>query len=209
MVQAELVCVQEGDLKLNLGCDDDFLHDRQWVDVDLCAHASHVVVDDARTLAKFEDGCASFVFASHLIEHMTFEDGEKMLATCFRVLKPRGRIRISTPDLLFLARLVEGNLGPSQMREYVMYQYHQSPSSEIPYPSRCHVVNRFMRAWGHQFIYDAVTLEAAMISAGFSGVRRYSVGKSDTPELCNLEPVGRMPDGFFQLETMTMEGVKL
>jgi hypothetical protein len=48
-----------------------------------------------------------------------------------------------------------------------------------------------------------------MISAGFSGVRRYSVGKSDTPELCNLEPVGRMPDGFFQLETMTMEGVKL
>ena len=31
-------------------------------------------------------------------------------------------------------------------------------------------------------------------------------GQSDDPELCNLENDGRMPAGFLQLETMTLEG---
>lgn len=194
-------------MRLNLGCDDDFLHDRGWVDIDLCAHASHVVVDDARTLSKFEDGCASFVFCSHLIEHMSFSDGQKMLATCFRVLRPGGRIRVSTPDLLFLARLVEGNLGSSMMTKYLLFQHKQDPVN-VPKPTACHVTNLFVRSWGHQFIYDSPTLVESLREAGFAGVRRYSCSTSDTEELRDLEPVGRLPEGFFQLESMTMEGVK-
>ena len=194
-------------MKLNLGCDDNYLHARGWVDVDLAPSAAHVVHSDARTLPNFDDGCASFVFCSHLIEHMPYEDGVRLLKTCFRVLRPGGRLRVSTPDLMFLARLADGNMGPAMRREYIAFQHKADPVN-VPKASACHVVNRFVRGWGHCFIFDDATLREAMSGAGFTDLRRYACGKSNDPELCDLEPVGRLPPGMFQLESMTYEGVR-
>lgn len=112
-----------------------------------------------------------------------------------------------TPDLLFLARLVTGNHGPAATREYLWYQHEQDPA-EIPYPSACHIVNRFCRAWGHLFIYDTETLRASMATAGFEEIVRRPVSKSDHEELRDLEPVGRLPKGLFAMESMTFEGVR-
>ena len=42
-----------------------------------------------------------------MIEHLKYSDGQNMLKESFRVLKPKGKIRISTPDLQFLIDLTK------------------------------------------------------------------------------------------------------
>ena len=40
-----------------------------------------------------------FVYHSHLLEHLVLEDGQTLLEECFRVLKPKGILRVVVPDL--------------------------------------------------------------------------------------------------------------
>ena len=75
-------------------------------------------------------------------------------------------------------------------------------------PTALSVVNNFVRAWGHTFIYDEATLAASMRAAGFVDIKPFKILESDTHELRGLENIGRMEDGFLQLETMTLQGTK-
>ena len=51
-------------------------------------------------------------------------------------------------------------------------------------------------------------LRADLAAAGFIGVAQWGLQQSDDPVLRNLENVGRLPDGFLQLESLILEGVK-
>jgi len=197
-------------LKLHLGSAHCFLSHRGWIDHDIDlsyskSYAKPVTYYDARERLPYDDATADLIFTSHLIEHITYPEGCHMLAECFRVLKPGGRLRVSTPDIYRLFRLLEW-VGPAG-QEYMDFEHRTFPN-EIPRPTACFVVNNFVRAWGHLFIYDAHTLEEAMALAGFRGIDLWDCGVSECPEMCDLEPVDRLPPDMFQLETMTLEGVK-
>ena len=191
-------------MKLNLGCDTCYLNHKGWTDIDLQPHAPHVVKADALHL-PYKNSSADFVFTSHLIEHMPYADGLLLLAECRRVLKPGGRIRVTTPDLAFLADLITGT--GMQAFDYLKFQQQSSPK-EIPKPRASFVVNRFVRAWGHLFIYDQLTLMDAMLETGFKTITSHKVGESGCEELRDLEPIERLPPGMFQLESLTLEGRK-
>lgn len=45
-------------------------------------------------------------------------------------------------------------------------------------------------------------------AAGFTGVAQWGLQQSDDPTLRDLENEGRLPDGFLQLESLILEGVK-
>ena len=51
-------------------------------------------------------------------------------------------------------------------------------------------------------------LRAALAAAGFTGVAQWGLHQSDDPTLRDLENAGRLPDGFLQLESLILEGVK-
>jgi SAM-dependent methyltransferase len=84
------------------------------------------VVDDAHTLAKFEDGSLDFVLANHVIEHMA--NPLLALSSWARVLKPGGRLFLAVPErsLTFDAtrpitpweHLVDDYLSPSDVRDF-------------------------------------------------------------------------------------------
>jgi len=48
---------------------------------------------------KFEDNTFDLVYASHLLEHFTRTDTQKIVSEWARVLKPGGLLRISVPSL--------------------------------------------------------------------------------------------------------------
>lgn len=52
------------------------------------------------------DGCADEVYASHVLEHFGREDVPRVLADWWRVLKPGGRLRVSTPDVTRVAEMI-------------------------------------------------------------------------------------------------------
>jgi SAM-dependent methyltransferase len=47
----------------------------------------------------FPDGSASVIYASHVLEHLYFEEGKRLIREAFRVLDAGGILRVVVPDL--------------------------------------------------------------------------------------------------------------
>ncbi len=56
-------------------------------------------VDITRRL-PFPDGCASYIFLEHVIEHVTARDAWNFFEECRRVLEPGGVLRMAFPDVV-------------------------------------------------------------------------------------------------------------
>jgi predicted SAM-dependent methyltransferase len=149
------------------------------------------------------DASFDFVFSEHMIEHLTYAEGQAGLRECFRVLRPGGSIRIATPSLQRLAALY-GAEPTDVQRRYVDWAVETlEPEVDVRFPGV--VVNNFFRSWGHRFIYDPETLRHALTTAGFVDVEERSVGESSRPELTGLERHLAEHPELNQYETFVLE----
>jgi SAM-dependent methyltransferase len=69
-----------------------------WLNSDIMPEGGSIYLDATGTY-PLADGSFHYIFAEHLIEHLSWEDGLKMLKECYRVLAPGGKLRIITPNL--------------------------------------------------------------------------------------------------------------
>lgn len=161
---------------------------------------------DATKRFPFDDCIFDYVYSEHMIEHISFPEGLKMLSECCRILKPEGIIRLATPDLLFLIELYRPRKSRLQ-NEYIKWATDMFIPDAISYEDTF-VINNFVRDWGHKFIYDEKVLANALGKIGFANVLRRGINESEHEELRGLENEGRLPDGFLDLETMVLEAKK-
>jgi predicted SAM-dependent methyltransferase len=203
MIQAQEYLATHAVAKLQVGCGGNVLPG--WLNtdgqMDGWVHPQSVRLDATQPF-PLPDCAFDYVYSEHMIEHITWTQGQLMLQECFRVMKPGGRIRISCPDINFLIKLYQD---PDELDQ--AYMAHTTPAW-APYPSAIFTFNNFVRDWGHKFIYDQETLSLSLQAAGFETVTSHRVRESADPNLQNLEIVSRMPEGMLQLETMTLEAVK-
>lgn len=189
---------------LQIGCGDNPLPN--WLNTEYFPDRADLIHLDATGRFPFPDASFDHVYSEHVIEHLPLDGGMNLLAESCRVLRPGGRIRISTPPLEFLIALFEqpdAGLNPAYT------QWHNDNWLDgAPLRGPAVVINDFVRNWGHLFIYDEPTLRSAMTLAGFVDLQRCSIDESGAPEMVGLENVGRMPAGLLQACTMTLEGVK-
>ena len=179
---------------LQIGCGTNLLPG--WINTDFIPRKGVIHLDVGRRL-PFPSCRLRYVFSEHLIEHIPFASGMKLLGEICRVLAPDGKIRIATPDFAFLVRLYQD---PDM--EYVAWA---SEWSSVP-PTPLHTINNFVRNWGHQFIWDFPTLKTALESVGFIDVIRCRVGESTDPVLQGIERHGRViGDKWNELETCVVE----
>jgi predicted SAM-dependent methyltransferase len=186
-------------LKLELGAGAN-RHDG-WQATDLVGGADCLAVDVTQ-LFPFESDQFDYIYSEHMIEHLTFEQGQNMLRESYRVLKPGGVARIVTPSLDFVTDVTCGN--------YVEYKEWSIRSfvPDAPELTNAFFFNNFVRAWGHTFIYDTRTLMLAMELSGFRKVTYCYFQQSEHAELRGLESAWRLPPGFLKLESMIYEGTK-
>ena len=196
--------IQSKNPKLHIGCGHNALPG--WLNTDYFPDSMDVMHLDATRPFPFRDGTFNYVFSEHMIEHISYPDGTNMLAECYRVLKTSGKIRISTPDLAFLLNLYRADKSAQQI-DYIKWAA-QTFIPGAPEDNATFVINNFVRNWGHVFIYDEPTLREAMMKAGFAKITLCALQESDESVLRNLEHETRMPSGFLQLESMTLEGHK-
>ena len=189
--------------KLHIGCGDNEL--AGWLNTDLTPKRNQVYLNAHRRF-PFADNAFDYVYSEHVIEHLTLPDGRVMLGECWRVLRPDGVLRIVTPDLLKLTDLLAGPQTPLQ-RDYVEYSIKQYGIAGSP-ARGIHVLNHFVRSWGHTFIYDADTLVNSFRDAGFTGIVISRFDQSPHAALCSLANVPRMPPGLLEYESITVEGHK-
>ncbi len=154
--------------RLHIGCGQEAIPG--WINIDNQALPGVDRVLDVRRGLPFRG--VSAIFAEHFLEHIRFEDGLAFLKECRRVLADFGVVRISTPNLDWV---------------YVTH-YPSWPSGSAEERFRdCFQLNQAFHGWGHQFLYNSSTLEAALKSAGFADVAFQEFGKSDIPDLNGIE----------------------
>lgn len=142
---ARTYCRKAGPRGLNLGSGSNLIEGMLNVDIDPRADSW---CDLTRPLA-FPDEAFDVISSEEVLEHVDEVQGARLLAECWRVMKPGGRIHIATPGLdYFAARVAE-----------------KDPEGEA--------INAIFYEHGHRFIYSQQRLEKALSSAGFAGVTFY------------------------------------
>jgi predicted SAM-dependent methyltransferase len=152
-----------------------------WLNTDLTVTGEYFL--NATDLGTVPDNCADTIFAEQIIEHLDHGQAVQFLDQAARKLKKNGTIRISTPDLHALAsNYVNRTYLNSSLVSLVLgkgldtHGDHESTSMNI-----------WFYSWGHKFLLDETTLADMMTTSGLSNIKRFSVGKSDRPELTDVE----------------------
>jgi len=181
---------------------------RDWLSTDLIPVRLRVVYMDATEPFPLPSQSFDAVHCEHVIEHVTYEAGMTMLRECHRVLRTGGVLRIATPDLALVARLITSGASDPRLRDYVEWSsagYGTDAERRDP-ANPAFAANRLVRAWGHTFIYDEPTLAAALRDAGFRDVVRVAPGISDHAALRGVdrhhEEIGTAAN---ELETLALE----
>jgi predicted SAM-dependent methyltransferase len=160
-----------------------------WLNTDLHGYGrKDVVYLDVRKPFPLPDASFDLVYSEHMIEHLTYADGQRCLRESLRVLRPGGTIRVATPSLERLA----GLYGRDDVAgRYVQWAVETlEPEAAVALPGV--VINNFFRSWGHRFVYDPDTLRHALETAGFVAVEEVPLGDlerhlADTPDFRALE----------------------
>lgn len=103
--------------------------------------------------APFRDECFDEILMSHVVEHMTLDEGRALIKECHRILKPGGAVTVIVPDakIISLAYLA-GQLDNETLNDLYVYSYCQESQ--------------------HRWFHDRRTLNQLVADGGFVGLRR-------------------------------------
>lgn len=161
-------------LKLNIGCGK--VKYPGWVNIDMEPGADLVI--DIRKGLPFDDGSVDLIYCEHVIEHFTYEDGEKVLKEFKRCLNEKGVVRIAVPDLDYVIAKYNGDWKNQDWLSWPEYAFIKSKGR---------MINVGFRWWGHQYLYNEEDLEGQLRKAGFAAVSRREWCVSPREGLSGLE----------------------
>ena len=121
---------------------------------------------DARIKIPFEDGMIDNIYSSHTFEHLRYEDGDKFLNECIRVLKIGGGIRLVVPNL----RLhIEDYITQKDADDFFVKLgiFHDSHIKFNKFKS--FIRNIISDGVGHKHMYDEESIKKKLIKNGFKG----------------------------------------
>jgi len=155
-----------------------------WLNTDITPKDKEVYLD-ATTRYPFPDGSFQYVFSEHMIEHVSWEAGVMMLRECYRVLAKGGKLRIVTPNLAKFIQLLDGNPDADAQRFIdAKLRFERGPITPIP---GAYILNREVREYGHQFLYDPLALRKSLELAGFKQIAQHEVTEATDPVFREVE----------------------
>lgn len=176
-------------MKIHLGCGNRYING--WYHVDVMRYPHVNLVSDVKSMPELGDGIAMVIYASHVLEHFTFEDAQLALREWHRILGPGGILRLSVPDFAEWARRylyaydvaeVEGSIVGGQKHRYD----------------------------DHRSLWDRFRLERELLSAGFRIVRPWDWRATEHSHVDDFSqaylPHGDTEHGV--LMSLNLEGLK-
>lgn len=165
--------------KLNIGCFKDMFY-YGWINIDIIDLTDFAKKQgyiykqiDITQGIPYQDNNVDLIFTSHMLEHITREEGKKFLKECYRVLKPDGIIRISVPD----TRLITQKYLDGEIMEYKYINVGVETADD-----EAEAYYNLLLA-GHKTIYDQQALCQILKKTGFQ------LMPSITPFTSNYETI--------------------
>jgi SAM-dependent methyltransferase len=140
----------------------------EWLTADIDPRAD--VFCDLTKRLPFEDGSIDGILLEEVIEHIDYPAGRFLLTECHRILRPGGRIRVSTPSLAWIIGLWQKEKPlpdglVTQEAERVL-----EPCLPDATVLNLAAINATFYAHGHRFIYDEAALGCQLSAAGFQEI---------------------------------------
>ncbi|MFF1799003.1 class I SAM-dependent methyltransferase [Kitasatospora sp. NPDC058263] len=144
----------------------------------------------------FADASVDWVYAEHLIEHVTMPVAIGWLREARRVLRPGGVLRVTTPDLArYLVGYAtdDGYLTKHRRRLTTMGFGPPMP------PRPAFLVNQIFRYYGHQWIYDLDELRHVLTQAGFEAdaIRHCAYRQGVRADVADLDTAFRTDETIY------------
>ncbi|MEA5487296.1 MULTISPECIES: class I SAM-dependent methyltransferase [Pseudanabaena] len=108
---------------LNLGCGQRF--HPSWTNINFISTGETVIAHDLRQGIPFQDQSFDVVYHSHVLEHIPKAEAELFIKECYRVLRPKGILRIVVPDLEQIARIYLDCLEKANINSQELDQNYQ------------------------------------------------------------------------------------
>ena len=140
---------------------------------------------------------ADGVFASHVLEHLSYSDFFDALRHTYTMLKPSGIFRLVVPDLELRAR------------RYIERWDRHDPAASRDFLDSCSlgrrdrpksIIGRMSQLFGgaaHLWMWDALSMSDALKTVGFTRIVRCEFGDCENPMFSRVEEKGRFvsPEG--------------
>ena len=156
--------VKDGIVKLNIGCFKDCFY-YGWINIDILdlkdfaqKQAYNFLQHDIRKGLPYKDNSVDLIITNHMIEHINRIEGEMFLKECYRILKPEGILRVSTPD----TKLITQQYLDGQIMEYKYINVGVETAKD-----EAEAYYNLLLA-GHKTIYDEKSLIKIMEHVGFN-----------------------------------------
>ena len=172
-----------------------------------------VIVHDVRKRLPFENNSLSAIYSSHVLEHLYYSEAKQVLKECYRVLEPRGILRVVVPDMRFivmeyLRAISEHTSAPKPrsvnpadlLNQRLLFRKESPPSGNLFF--------RVYMTWNdfhsHKWMYDSESLCLCFRAAGFVEVGEMQFRQSRIDAIEAVEQAGRVLNG----EGICVEGIK-
>lgn len=187
--------------KLNLGSFVDVLAN-DWTNIDILPLREHIPPQvkfkqwDLRRGIPYPDNSVDLIRMSHLIEHLTLEEAHRLCGELYRVLKPGGLARISTPDANLIIKHYRNRdmafFNPIQPPEYIQAPTEGEKLSRLLFSDPAE----------HKAIYSFEMIKGFLEQAGFERIYNVSPGFSHSATMRN-----ETEDQHIEI-SLTVEAVK-
>jgi hypothetical protein len=163
---------------------------------------------DIRKGLPVADGTVRGVYASHVLEHLSFLDLRQALVNTMRMLAPGGIFRLIVPDLQERAKryVAEAEKGSSDAAAAFLRNSHlgweQRPRTLIGH------VRQLIGGSAHLWMWDAYSMTAELQRLGFVQIRRCEFGDSSDPMFSRVEHPGRFVDEYLGTRECALESRK-
>jgi len=172
------------------------------------AWSRDIVSHDLRNPLPLPDGRFTGVYASHVLEHLYFEEAQRLLKECHRVLEPGGVLRVVVPDLAAIigeyadgkgfAAAVAADTPADRVNLRLLMHSADAPS----------LARRLFRVFcdfhSHKWMYDTASLSFHLQQAGFHDIHPCALYDS---RLVDIKAVER-PDRILGGEGICLEARK-
>lgn len=168
----------DGKTKLNFGSFIVMFH-HGWINLDIINLTNYAIENqykfapcDARQRLGFDDNSVDLIYTSHMLEHLSYQDGLNFLKECFRIMKSGAVMRVTVPDIEKMVDLYKTN----RIHELDEINIVASSNKSEAFKLFAYVADN------HLMFYDWKTLEQIGKEAGFMAKRK-GFNESDNPQM--------------------------